>query len=185
MILPLVLPLFLGQTPAPPPLRTPAGAALIPLDGRDGLPVLLGPASREAILVYREGFQRGAAKAWPSAWRERWERLSVPCTLVVAFGSWCGDSERELPEVLALAAHPQPFLDLHFMGVDRSKVAPATWWPESIPPQAVEKVPTFWLFEQLPGGGHRLVGRIVENPPKKGQPMAEALLDLLEQAGRP
>lgn len=170
---------------APPPLLPPEGRDLLPLDGKDHLPVLLGPASRTSLLAHRDIYRAGVSKAGlPPAWVERWRGLAVPCTLVVAFGSWCGDSQRELPDVLALEAEPNPFIQVHHLGVDRSKVAPATWWPEGIPAQDVEKVPTVWLFEQLPGGGQRLVGTIVENPPKPGQRMAEAVLELLERIGR-
>jgi hypothetical protein len=41
-----------------------------------------------------------------------------------------------------------------------------------------------WAFTLQPGGGQALAGVIVENPPVKGQRMAEAILELLERAAR-
>jgi hypothetical protein len=69
-----------------------------------------------------------------------------------------------------------------FLGVYRDKKVPPGGWPEGLEPQAVVKVPTFWLYVLQPGGTYHLAGSIVENPPKKGQHMAEAIVELLEQA---
>lgn len=106
----------------------------------------------------------------------------MPCTLVVAFGSWCSDSQAELPDLLALTKESNPFVTLRYIGVYRDKRADADAWPKGITPQVIEKVPTIWLFELQPGGTQKLLGSIVETPPKPGQRMAEALLELLEKA---
>jgi hypothetical protein len=44
----------------------------------------------------------------------------------------------------------------------------------------VARVPTFYLFATQPGGKQQLVGSVVENPPRPGQSMAEALVELVE-----
>jgi hypothetical protein len=48
----------------------------------------------------------------------------------------------------------------------------------------VVRVPTFFLFATQPGGGQKLVGSVVETPPREGQTMAEALVELVERAAR-
>lgn len=175
------------RTPIPPsrpmppliPALDPGGW---PLDGKDRQPVLRGRADREQILrhrgIFREGLRQAAV---PEAWRARWAAIQVPCILVVAFGSWCGDTHRELPDLLALMERPNPFIRVEFLGVYRDKALDPSAWPEGIAAIPIEKVPTFWLHEVQPGGGYRLVGHIVENSPRKGQRMGEAILDLLER----
>jgi hypothetical protein len=138
---------------------------------------------REVILAHRPIFKTNMDKTvvLPEL-KKRWQALSTPCALVVAFGSWCGDSQREMAGFLALMADDNPFVKIHLLGVYRDKkVAPGVW-PQGMEEQAVVKVPTFWLYALQPGGSYKLVGSIVENPPKKGQAMAEAVVELLELA---
>ena len=45
-------------------------------------------------------------------------------------------------------------------------------------------MPTFYLFATQPGGSQKLMGTVVENPPRVGQTMAEALVELLEAAAK-
>lgn len=179
------------EAPAPPkPVEAPkphlvpaAKAGELPCDSKDMKPVLVGATTRAAILAHRDLFRDNTAKAEISPdWRKRWADLSTPCILVAAFGSWCGDSQRELPDLLALEAEESPFVKVHHLGVYRDKKTEAAAWPQGIEPQTVLKVPTFFLFVQQPGGGYKLVDSIVENPPKSGQRMAEAILEMLEQA---
>jgi hypothetical protein len=147
--------------------------------------VLLGVCTREQVLAHREVYLEGTRKTEHTLeWKGRWRAISAPCTLVVAFGSWCGDSQRELPDLLAHLDEPNPFITVRFIGVWRDKQAQASWWPRGVDPQKVEKVPTLWAFTLQPGGGQALAGVIVENPPVKGQRMAEAILELLERAAR-
>jgi thiol-disulfide isomerase/thioredoxin len=155
----------------------------LPRDGKDGAPLLLGIATRDQLLAHRAVFRDNTAKAeLPEAWRARWASLDTPVVLVAAFGSWCGDTQRELPDLLALHASENPFISVHYLGVYRDKKAAAGDWPAGITPQPVVKVPTFWLFAAQPGGSMKLVDTIVENPPKKGQRMAEAVLEMLDKA---
>ncbi len=170
--------------PAGPPALIPAAKpGDLPLDGKDRQPVLLGACSAEDILRHREIFRTTLARTeLKTEWKARWKAIDTPCVLVAAIGSWCGDTQRELPDLLALMKDPNPFVEVRLVGVYRDKKADPALWPRGVAVPAVEKVPTFWLYAQQPGGGYRLAGSIVENPPVKGQRMAEALVDLLEKA---
>ena len=172
-----------ASVPGKPQLLPPAREGELPCDSKDQQPVLLGPATRAAILAHRSIFQANTDKAnLPPALLKRWKDLATPCTLVVAFGSWCGDSQRELPDFLALMAEENPFVKVQFLGVYRDKKVAPGLWPPGLEPQTVANVPTFWLYVLQPGGSSKLLGSVVETPPKKGQRMAEAVLELLEKA---
>ena len=154
----------------------------LPCDSKDRQVVLLGATTREAFLTHRDVFRDNTKhRDIKAEWATRWKAIDVPCTLVVVFGSWCSDSQVELPDLLALTSEPNPFVTIHYIGVYRDKKLDATAWPKGVAPQVVEKVPTIWLFELEPGGAQKLLGSIVETPPK-GQRMAEAVLDLLALA---
>lgn len=158
-------------------------AAGLPRDSVDSQPVLVGATTREAILSHRDIFRDNTShRTIKPDWAARWRAIDRPLTLVVAFGSWCSDSQRELPEFLALTKETNPFVTIHYIGVSRDKQAPAAAWPKGIPPQPVALVPTFWLFELQPGGAQQLVGKVVEAPPKPEQGMAEAVLELIGSA---
>lgn len=162
------------------PAAAPGG---LPLDSKDQQPVLLGVADRAALLAHREVFRTNTAKiTLLPEWKARWKAIDTPTTLVVAFGSWCGDTHRELPDLLALMETPTPCVKVHFLGVYRDKQAAPELWPAGIRPEPILKVPTLWAYTLEPGGGWKLVGSIVENPPVKGQRMAEGILDLVEKA---
>lgn len=162
------------------PAETPGG---LPLDSKDRQPVLLGAVDRDAILAHREIMRANTAKAaLKPEWLARWKALDTPVALVAAFGSWCGDTHRELPDLLALMETRNPFVRIHFVGVYRDKQVTPGAWPAELPVQPVLKVPTLWCYALQPGGSWSLVGSIVENPPVKGQRMAEGILDLLEKA---
>jgi hypothetical protein len=105
--------------------------------------------------------------------------------LVAVFGSWCGDSRTSLPDLMALDLEPNPFIDVRYLGVNRDKLLPVTSWPRGCPPQAIVRVPTFFLFAPGPGEAQTPVGSLVEHPPRPGQTMAEALTELVESAQIP
>ena len=174
-----------AEPPKPPVhhLVPPLKEGDMPCDSKDQQPVIVGLTTREVILSHRAIFKTNMDKVpLPEDLKKRWQALSTPCVLVVAFGSWCGDSQRELPELLALMTEENPFVKVQLVGAYRDKkVAPGVW-PKGLEEQPVAKVPTFWHYVLQPGGAYKLAGSIVENPPKKGQRMAEALVDLLEQA---
>lgn len=154
----------------------------LPCDSKDHQVVLLGVTTREAILSHREIFRDNTKhRDIKAEWTTRWKAIDVPCTLVVVFGSWCSDSQTELPDLLALAKEPNPFVTIQYIGVYRDKKVDASAWPKGLAPQVIEKVPTIWLFELQPDGAQKFLGSIVETPPN-GQRMAEAVLDLLSRA---
>lgn len=168
----------------PTPAATPGG---LPSDVRDHQPLLLGAASAKAILAHRAVFRERLAQApVPAPLKARWKAVARPLTLVAVFGSWCSDSQYQLPDLLGLDADPNPFIEVHYLGVNRDKGLAEGLWPQGCAPQKVVRVPTFYLFAAQPGGGQKLVGTVVENPPRAGQRMAEALLELVEgAAGQP
>lgn len=165
---------------------SPLGAGDLPTDPKDHLPVLVGPVTAADILSHRAVFRENETRMRvPTALRGRWKAIRRPLTLVAVFGSWCSDSQVYLPNLLTLQAEPNPFIEVHFLGVARDKqVAPAAW-PAGCPPQAVQRVPTFFLYATQPGGGQALVGTLVEHPPRPSQTMGEALVELVEAAARP
>ena len=176
---------LLAQQPSavvtlPPAL--PAGALVDPHDSKA---LLLGETTAKAILAHRAVFRDNLAKVkLPAELKARWQGVRHPLTLVAVFGSWCSDSHRQLPDLLALEAEPNPFIEIHYLGVNRDKALKQEVWPKGCLSQGVDRVPTFYLFATRPGGGQRLVGAVVETPPKVGQTMAEALVELAETAGR-
>lgn len=163
---------------APPPGTLPAGPLV---DARDHLSLLLGETTAKAILAHRAIFRDNLAKVKLSdGLKARWQAVRQPFTLVAVFGSWCGDSHHQLPDLLALESDPNPFIEVHYLGVNRDKALDPGAWPKDCPPQKVVRVPTFYLFAPQPGGGQKLVGSVVETPPRTGQTMAEALVELVE-----
>jgi hypothetical protein len=166
------------------PGQHPGGAdrAAPPAGAREKHALLLGPTTALAILANRAAFRDNLAKVRLAPdLRARWQAIRRPLTLVAVFGSWCGDSHRQLPGLLALDTDPSPFIEVHYLGVNRDKVLAAAVWPRGCAPQAVGRVPTFYLFAQQPGGGQTWVGSVVETPPRAGQTMAEALVELVEK----
>jgi hypothetical protein len=187
MILPLLLASVLQGAPAAQeatkPAAAPASEHPAPCDPKDGQPLLLGACSREEILAHRAVFKDHMAEAQISPeLRRRWMAVKQPLTLVVAFGSWCGDSQREVPDFLALDSEHSSFVDVRFIGVARDKAIAADAWPAGFPVQKAERVPTFWLFSLQPGGAEKLVGSVVEHPAKDGEKMSEAVVELIESA---
>jgi hypothetical protein len=157
----------------------------LPCDGKDGKPLLLGVAHPQDILAHRAEFRENLAKVkLTPGLQARWRAVRQPFTLVAVFGSWCGDSHLQLPDLLALDTEANPFLEIHYLGVYRDKQIDPALWPAGCAPQKVVRVPTFYLFATQPGGGQKLVGAVVENPPRAGQTMAEALAELVEAAQR-
>ena len=147
--------------------------------------MLLGEVTAPAILAHGTAFRDNLAKVKVNAGlKARWAAIRQPLTLVAVFGSWCADSQYHLPYLLALEAEPNPFIEVRYLGVARDKKLEAQAWPKGLEPQAVQRVPTFYLFATQPGGAQKLAGAVVENPPREGQSMAEALVELAEAAVR-
>lgn len=168
---------LMAQSLAPP------SAASSPGETRATPPQLLGETSAQAILANRAKFRDNLAKVrLTEELKARWKAVRRPFTLVAVFGSWCGDSYRQVPGLLALEAEPNPFIEVHYLGVARNKAIAA--WPKGCPPQKVDRVPTFYLFATQPGAKQRLTGTVVERPSRAGQTMAMALVELVEAGGR-
>ena len=168
--------------PAPLPFILPGGPSH---DSKDHLPLLLGETTPKAILAHRASFRENLAQVKVTeALRARWKAVRQPFTLVAVFGSWCGDSHRQLPHLLALQTDSNPFIEVHYLGVNRNKALEAGLWPKGCKPQSVDLVPTFYLFALGPGGRLKRVGSIEETPPKAGQTMSLALVEMVEAAGR-
>lgn len=171
----------------PPAQQTPAPVAAqdhgLPCDAKDHQALLIGDCTRAEILAHRAVFKERTDQAeLTDADRARWMAIKRPFTIVAAFGSWCGDSQRELPSFLKLDAEPNPFVEVQFIGVARDKAIEASAWPAGIKAQKAERVPTAWIFALGPGGTQTLVGSVVEHPAKAGETFAESILDVMEQA---
>jgi hypothetical protein len=157
----------------------------LPCDTKDHLGLLLGPTTRAQILEHRASFRDNTAKAEvPAELRARWMAVKKPLTLVVVFGSWCGDSQREVPDFLALASAENPFIEVRYEGVGREKKMADADWPKGAAPQPLAHVPTFYAFTLEPGGVLKPAGSIVENPPVAGQKMSEAVVEMMEKAAK-
>jgi hypothetical protein len=152
------------------------------IDSKDGLPVLIGPVTAEMIIKHRPEFSDVYEKIQiEPELIKRWRAIEKPCVIVAVFGSWCGDSHRWLPDVIKLTETSNPFISVYWIGTNRKKTVKKSDWPLQSIPQKTKKVPTFWLFTPIPGGKTKLMGSIVENPPKTEQTMAEALIELMER----
>ena len=176
-----MLPIFppAQQTPVPAPVMDHG----LPCDAKDHQALLIGDCTRDQILAHRAVFKDRTAEAEPGDMlRARWMGIKRPFTIVAAFGSWCGDSQHELPSFLALEGQANPFVEVQFIGVARTKEIEASAWPAGIPAQKAEKVPTAWVFALGPGGTQQLVGSVVEHPTKPGESFAESIVDVMEQA---
>ena len=94
--------------------------------------------------------------------------------IIVFFGSWCGDSKREVPRFLRLAdAAGIPPDRVRWYGLDRTKTS-----PDGLAAQfRIERVPTF-IF--LKNGAE--VGRIVEHP---SGTLAGDMIAILNRHGNP
>ena len=151
------------------------------VDKYDELPLLLGATSAKAILAHRAVFRDNLAAVPPTPKaKARWQAIHQPFTVVVVFGSWCTDSQQQLPSLLAFEAAPNPFIELHYLGVNRDKAQDPAAWPQGCAPQKPSRVPTVYVFGTQPGGSQKLVSYVVETPPRAGQTMAEAVLDIME-----
>lgn len=85
-------------------------------------------------------------------------RLYLPgITITVIFGTWCDDSQREVPHFLKiLQATKFPADHLTLIAVNRQKQAPGV---DQLLPLDVQRVPTIIVFME-----GKEIGRIVESP---------------------
>lgn len=129
-------------------------------------PVLLGRMTGDEVLHHAAKFEQGYATYEPDPGPVGLiASIEEPLTIEVLWGSWCSDSEREVPHFAKILAAAQAQRDLlglgplpieaTFLAVDREKREPA----DLLEGKFLEKVPTFIVRR-----GDREVGRVVETP---------------------
>jgi cyclophilin family peptidyl-prolyl cis-trans isomerase/HEAT repeat protein len=160
-------------TSAPSPAPAAVSAAAAPA------PHAFGAVERALVEVQHPEFRSTGPEVEPApAICEQLARVPAGARIDVYFGTWCGDSRREVTRFwnaldrITRAAAPGarlPF-DLHYVAVDRSKQEPA----ELLTGVELKYVPTFVVTRQ-----GREVGRVVESAPEG---IEKALLDLLSGA---
>ena len=100
-------------------------------------------------------------------------RRTADTTIIVAAGTWCGDSKRYVPQLLrALHEAGNPHLRVKVVGIANKFVEPAAF----ITQRNIKKVPTV-IVEQ----NGREIGRVIETP--VARTMEEDILAILN--GRP
>lgn len=133
----------------------------------------LGVVSRTQVEREHPEFLRSGPEVEPDlAVAAALRRVPPGARIEVIFGTWCGDSKRELTrfwKALDVASGALPF-EIHYVGVDRSKREPA----ELLAGRNLLFVPTFVVYRE---GAE--VGRVVESAP---QGIEKELLDLLTGA---
>lgn len=157
LLLSLPLCLSLASTGAARSAEPPAGAPAE--EAAAEAAVLVGAVSREQIEMAHPEWVQAEVSSSPDAEAARALAAIEPGAEVTVFlGTWCGDSEREVPRfwrALDEAGGDVPF-QIHYIGVDRQKKEPAA----PIANFEIEYVPTFIVSRQ-----GREVGRIVEEAP--------------------
>jgi hypothetical protein len=140
--------------PAAHSAEPPAGEAAPEDNG-----VLVGPGTREQIESSHPSWVQASVSAEIDAEAARALASVEPgAELLVFLGTWCGDSEREVPRLwraLDEAGGSVPFT-IQYVGVDREKKQPSA----PITNYDVRFVPTFIVSR-----AGREVGRIVEEAP--------------------
>ena len=119
--------------------------------------VLLGRVRPSAILAISDTWRQNHDAYEPATEDLRvLASLRAPATLDIYFGSWCGDSRREVPRLLRILDRAAPpDLRVRFYGIDRAKKEPA----RLVKRAGIERVPTIVLST-----ARREIGRIVESP---------------------
>lgn len=148
------------------PAAPPAAAAA----AKPEAPVLVGPTTREAVESFAPDWVEAEVAAHPEAEAASALAAIEPgCEIDVYFGTWCGDSRREVPrfwKALDQLGGSVPFT-IRYVAVDRAKKEPAT----AIANDEVRYLPTFIVRR----AGHE-VGRIVESSPNGVEKDLGALL---------
>jgi cyclophilin family peptidyl-prolyl cis-trans isomerase/HEAT repeat protein len=123
------------------------------------LPLVIGAVTREQILAALPSYVQRSADYAPdvTVLEEMKTHVVAGDRVEVYMGTWCDDSEREVPKFLRVVddLRSQFGVDLPttFVAVDRSKTAPA----DLLEGKSVDKVPTFIYYR-----GATELGRIVE-----------------------
>lgn len=122
-------------------------------------PIWYGPIAAERLDRDIQGWREEREKYKP---QEKWLGLlraaKLRYGLVVAMGTWCGDSHEQIPRLQAILlalGQQSPFDPPRLLGLDRSKTIDSSLYPFGV----VELVPTIVVT----AAGSE-VGRIVETP---------------------
>ncbi len=163
----------------PPPQIPGATPGFVTQESESG-PLLLGRVDATAILA--------AFPDWPQdleAWQPDaalvadLEAVTTPTEVLCILGTWCGDSQREVPRfwhLLDAAANPHLRLDMVAVGraddvAARRTLADLGFGDDLRAALGIEKVPTF-IFRQA----GMEIGRIVESPVVSLEADAAAIL---------
>ena len=129
---------------------------------------LLGVVSAQQILQSYPEFSRNYQRYTPSDNELAALKALQGKSLVVLFGGWCHDSEREVPRLLkVLDSLPGQLNELTFIAVNRNKQEPTGAHRRL----DLRYTPTFILFD-----GSEELGRVIERPT---QSLTEDLAALL------
>jgi Thiol-disulfide isomerase and thioredoxins len=132
------------------------------IDSTDGQEILIGICSPKAF--YQTPFSTWYIPAFegysinPKMLELLPARLHLPgISITVIFGTWCEDSQREVPHFLRiLQATKFPIDHLTLIAVNRKKQAPGL---DELLTLNVQRVPTIIVFME-----NKEIGRIVESP---------------------
>jgi hypothetical protein len=143
---------------------------IITASSQDLNQIIFDPESEEEILYGycdRNGLSGGQFGSWfepeyqsymvddSIIWTIDMDLLST-CNIVVVLGTWCSDSQREIPRLYKIIDYLQfPEDNLKLICIDRSKNAEGTEATDL----DIQLVPTI-IFSQ----GDREIGRIIESP---------------------
>jgi cyclophilin family peptidyl-prolyl cis-trans isomerase len=149
-------------------LRVEAGEGALPTY----YPIWYGPLDPRRLDAEIHGWKAERERYAPRPeWLARLATAKLRYDLVVAMGTWCGDSREQVPhleKILAVLGDASPFAAPRLIGIDRSKEVD----PQLFPYGTVELVPTIVVT----AGGSE-VGRIVETP--KSGSLEEDLVRIL------
>lgn len=120
-------------------------------------PLLLGWLNQQQIFNQFPGYQQEKDQYQPdSDYVEKLKKSTTGVKVIVFFGTWCSDSQREVPRFLKIMELAQnPGITVKLFGLDRSK-RDEGGLAESY---QVEFVPTFVVLHN-----EQEIGRIVETP---------------------
>jgi cyclophilin family peptidyl-prolyl cis-trans isomerase/HEAT repeat protein len=151
-------------------LRTRVGEGALPAY----YPIWYGSVSAERLNREIAGWSEERESYKPQQkWLDMLRTAKLRYGLLVAMGTWCGDSREQIPRlqaVLSALGERSPFDPARLVGVDRSKAIDAKLYPYGV----VELVPT--VVVTVAGAE---VGRIVEAP--KSGSIEEDLVRILAQ----
>jgi len=143
------------------------------VDERSGKTILVGEVNKQA-------FEKDEFKTWYNSQYNNYKpetevieqlkknEILSEIEIVVVFGSWCGDSRRELPRFYKILDEINfPKKNITVIAVDRTKKGKHKIF-ERI---NVQRVPTFYFYKD-----EKLIGKIVETPVKS---LEEDMLEII------